>query len=151
MGVDAHSEKQYSQPAVADNGAVCFEVPSNYEITVAGKKLVGSAQARKYQGVLQHGSIPLYGDISRIIDVLKYPGEQQRLEAKQRVLSRAATVSSITSQFISLSQAVSCFKQAFQVEFELDFMDGTLTQLETNLAFELQQSKYAHRDWIERV
>jgi lipoate-protein ligase A len=29
------------------NNPVCFEVPSNYEITVNGKKLIGSAQARK--------------------------------------------------------------------------------------------------------
>ena len=36
---------------------VCFEVPSAYEITVDGKKLIGSAQARKKEGVLQHGSL----------------------------------------------------------------------------------------------
>src|SRR5512137_3016795 len=28
-------------------GPVCFEVPSAYEITVSGKKLIGSAQARR--------------------------------------------------------------------------------------------------------
>ncbi len=36
---------------------VCFDVPSNYEITVHGKKLVGSAQSRKQGGVLQHGTL----------------------------------------------------------------------------------------------
>jgi lipoate-protein ligase A len=45
---------------------VCFEVPSTYEITVNGKKLIGSAQARKKEGVLQHGSLPLTGDLTRI-------------------------------------------------------------------------------------
>ncbi|MEJ2486788.1 MAG: lipoate--protein ligase family protein, partial [Anaerolineales bacterium] len=44
---------------------VCFEVPSNYEITADGKKLVGSAQARRQGGVLQHGTLPLYGDLTR--------------------------------------------------------------------------------------
>jgi lipoate-protein ligase A len=39
---------------------VCFEVPSNYEILVNGKKLIGSAQARRKAGILQHGSLPLY-------------------------------------------------------------------------------------------
>ncbi len=43
------------------NAAVCFEVPSNYEIVVNGKKLIGSAQARRKNGVLQHGSLPLSG------------------------------------------------------------------------------------------
>ena len=42
------------------SGPVCFEVPSPYEITYQGKKLIGSAQARRKQGVLQHGSLPLF-------------------------------------------------------------------------------------------
>ena len=49
-----------------DQGPVCFEVPSNYEIVFDGKKLVGSAQMRKAGVVLQHGTIPLHGDIARI-------------------------------------------------------------------------------------
>ncbi len=63
---------------------VCFEVPSNYEITVGKKKLIGSAQARKKSGVLQHGTLPLYGDITRIIDVLHYPDESLRNQAENR-------------------------------------------------------------------
>ena len=65
---------------------VCFEVPSSYEITAAGRKLVGSAQARKREGVLQHGSLPLAGDLSRITQVLVFPSEAARQEAAARLL-----------------------------------------------------------------
>ncbi|RLC86950.1 MAG: hypothetical protein DRI79_09275, partial [Chloroflexi bacterium] len=49
---------------------VCFEVPSDYEITAGGRKLVGSAQMRAQSVVLQHGAVPLHGDIARICSLL---------------------------------------------------------------------------------
>ncbi|QAV33356.1 lipoate-protein ligase A [Fervidobacterium changbaicum] len=38
---------------------VCFQVPSTYEITLNGIKVVGSAQTRTQDYILQHGSIVL--------------------------------------------------------------------------------------------
>jgi lipoate-protein ligase A len=74
-------------------GAVCFEVPSHYEITTGdGKKLLGSAQLRRKGGVLQHGSLPLYGDIGRICDVLHYDNVIEREEGRFAVRRRAATL-----------------------------------------------------------
>jgi lipoate-protein ligase A len=40
----------------------CFSFPTPHEIEVAGKKIVGSAQKRDKQALLQHGSIPLAMD-----------------------------------------------------------------------------------------
>jgi lipoate-protein ligase A len=71
---------------------VCFETPSHYEITVNGKKLVGSAQVRRKAGVLQHGTLPLYGDIARICDVLQYEDEDAREQARRQVRERATTL-----------------------------------------------------------
>src|SRR5579859_1906151 len=57
LGIDAHADKA-EKPVGARTplGPVCFEVPSNYEITANGKKLIGSAQVRKDDATLQHGS-----------------------------------------------------------------------------------------------
>jgi lipoate-protein ligase A len=46
--------------AAVDAGA-CFASPAGGEITVGGRKLVGSAQLREGDGLLQHGSILLAG------------------------------------------------------------------------------------------
>ena len=56
LGIEAESKHSPAE-SIPQNGRnpVCFEVPSQYEITFAGKKLIGSAQARKKEGVLQHG------------------------------------------------------------------------------------------------
>ena len=37
----------------------CFTASARYELQVAGRKLVGSAQRRQGQAILQHGSLPL--------------------------------------------------------------------------------------------
>lgn len=76
MPVEIH--KNSSAQHARSLNPVCFEVPSTYEITVGGKKLVGSAQARRKEGVLQHGSLPLSGDLTRILQVLVFPDEESR-------------------------------------------------------------------------
>ena len=64
LGLPVEIEAQAPVPAMQGQAnPVCFEVPSSYEITAGGRKLVGSAQARKREGVLQHGSLPLTGDL----------------------------------------------------------------------------------------
>ena len=89
LGAHALAEPQSER---ARGGPVCFEVPSHYEITVGGRKLVGSAQVRRYGGVLQHGSLPLHGDLGRICQALFYADEAARAEAQRQVRARALTL-----------------------------------------------------------
>jgi lipoate-protein ligase A len=49
----------------------CFDVPSEHEIEVDGRKLVGSAQWRRDGVLLQHGSILLHDDQALIGKVLR--------------------------------------------------------------------------------
>lgn len=51
----------------------CFDVPSEHEIVVGGRKLVGSAQWRHDGALLQHGSILVRDDQALIADVLSEP------------------------------------------------------------------------------
>lgn len=129
---------------------VCFEVPSTYEITVGGKKLIGSAQARRKEGVLQHGSLPLTGDLSRICQALVFPEEAAREEAIQRLLARATTVESVLGREISWDTAAQAFVRAFESQLGLSFEEGKLSEIELSRAEELVHEKYAHPSWTER-
>src|SRR5215469_2821804 len=61
------AQMQPVSPGASHNAsAACFEAPSAYEITVNGRKLIGSAQTRPHGKLLQHGSVPLTGDIGRL-------------------------------------------------------------------------------------
>ena len=130
---------------------VCFEVPSTYEITVGGKKLIGSAQARKKEGVLQHGSLPLAGDLARICDALIFKNEAARAVAAQRLLDRATTVESALGRLVDWETAAQAFVRAFEAQLDIQFEHGELSASESARADELVKEKYDHASWTERV
>ncbi|MCC6271607.1 MAG: lipoate--protein ligase family protein [Microbacteriaceae bacterium] len=129
---------------------VCFEVPSTYEITVDGKKLIGSAQARKKEGVLQHGSLPLIGDLTRICDALIFENEFARDIAKERLLARATTVESVLMVETDWETAAQAFVKGFEAKLGIHFQRGEMSQSESQRAEELVKEKYAHPSWTER-
>jgi lipoyl(octanoyl) transferase len=130
---------------------VCFEVPSTYEITVNGKKLIGSAQARKKEGVLQHGSLPLVGDLTRICQALVFENESARESASIRLLERATTVESALGRQVSWETAAQAFIHAFESQLGLSLMMGELSESESKRTDELVKEKYAHPSWTERI
>lgn len=130
---------------------VCFEVPSTYEITVDGKKLIGSAQARRKEGVLQHGSLPLFGDLARITQALAFAEESVRADAAARLLARAATVESALGQVVAQDDAARAMVRAFEAELGIQFEGGELSPKENSRADELVREKYGHAGWTERV
>lgn len=129
---------------------VCFEVPSTYEITVNGKKLVGSAQARRKEGVLQHGSLPLTGDLTRILQVILYPDQAARESAALHLLEHATTVETALDRVVSWDTAAQAFVTAFESTLALHLEPATLTFNEQVRTEELVRTKYAHPDWTGR-
>ena len=142
MGIQAQAEAK-TVVRGAQN-PICFEVPSSYEITVNGKKLIGSAQARRKEGILQHGSLPLSGDLSRITQALKFPDEASRLAAAERLLARAATVESVLGCPLSWQTAAEAFAVAFQRTLNLELRLADLTPAEQARAAEIVRDKH-HR------
>jgi lipoate-protein ligase A len=151
LGLDVLALPHETSPSGAQTEPVCFEIPSNYEITVNGKKLVGSAQSRRKGGVLQHGTLPLSGDLTRIVQALTFPDEAAREKAGIRLLERATTVLSGLGKEISWHQAVEAFKQYFPQPLNLDLRPAELTTQELARAEELLVEKYANPEWTERI
>jgi len=143
--------KEGKADASGQTNPVCFEVPSTYEITVDGKKLIGSAQARRKEGVLQHGSLPLTGDLTRICQALVFPDEAARETAMQRLLARATTVESALGQAVDWETARQAFVRAFEAQLGLSLEGGELSESELSRAEELVHEKYAHPSWTERI
>jgi lipoate-protein ligase A len=143
--------KEHGKPTSQNLNPVCFEVPSTYEITVGGKKLIGSAQARKKEGVLQHGSLPLAGDLARICDALIFKNEAARAVAAQRLLDRATTVESALGRVVDWETAAQAFVRAFEAQLGIKFERGDLSASESKRADELDREKYDHSSWTQRV
>jgi lipoyl(octanoyl) transferase len=130
---------------------VCFEVPSNYEITSGGKKLVGSAQARRKEGILQHGTLLLSGDLTRIVRVLKFRDEAARERASSRLVERAATAEIAAGRIISWEEAAQAYIQAFARVLNLELEPAELSPVELARTDQLVIEKYTHPAWTERV
>lgn len=150
LGLEANADKEYGALTIGENRPVCFEVPSNYEITASGRKLIGSAQSRKSGGVLQHGTLPLFGDIARITDVLKYPDETSRKEARQRVYLHAATLEEVIGRHVSWDEAAAACVSGFEKALEIKLVDSDLSQEEQTMAQDLLSLKYGTPEWNEK-
>jgi lipoate-protein ligase A len=152
LGLPVQSQAQAgAAPNNLPKGPVCFEVPSNYEITVNGKKLVGSAQARRKEGVLQHGSLPLYGDLRRITQALCFPSPEARQEAAGRLLQRATTAEACLGQLLAWEVAAQAFRDAFAACLDLELAPSALSSAELERAEQLAESKYRADSWNQRV
>jgi len=149
LNPEANEKKAVTDPKQPN--PVCFEVPSNYEITVGGRKLIGSAQARRKEGILQHGTLPLHGDLTRIITALNFKDDAARERASQRLLDHATTVEIVLGDAPSWQQAGEAFRQAFSEVLNLNLLPGILTDREKERAAELVTDKYANVTWTERI
>ncbi len=132
-------------------GPVCFEVPSSYEITVNGKKVVGSAQARRNRAVLQHGSIPLAGDIARITQALRFSDDAARQAAAHKVRQRAATLQDFLSAPPDWQTSVTVFLKAFTDTYPIFFTPFALSAEQNGAIEKLSGAKYNSPDWTARL
>ena len=109
---------------VHNASAACFEVPSAYEIVVNDKKLMGSAQARPFGRVLQHGSLPLTGDIARVVPYLAYEREEERAALATHLRERATTISDALGRAVSYDEAAEAMARGFAAALNLTFEPG---------------------------
>jgi lipoate-protein ligase A len=152
LGVDvAQAEAGHSAVAPtgqdADVSAACFDAPSAYEVTAGGRKLVGSAQVRRRGAVLQHGSLPLQGDITRICDYLAVSSEKQREALRQELRGRATSLERVLGWGVPFAQVVEALLRGFSEALNLHMEAGELSHHELALAQQFRREKYTAETW----
>jgi lipoate-protein ligase A len=110
--------------------AACFEVPSAYEITAGATKLIGSAQTRPAGRVLQHGSLPLLGDIARVVDYLAFEPRDERETLRAHLRERAATLGDVLGKPVAFAEAAEALQRGFAEALELALEPGEPTTAE---------------------
>ena len=148
LGLIPHADRRTQTHGVS--GPVCFETPSHYEITVNGRKLVGSAQVRRKGGLLQHGSLPLCGDLGHICDGLAFPDEASRQQARLHVRARAITLAEALGEPIPWQPVAAAIAQGFAQALEVDFVEGGLSASERANADQLALDVYSSVEWRRR-
>jgi lipoate-protein ligase A len=119
---------------VHNASAACFEVPSAYEIVVVEQKLIGSAQTRSGGRVLQHGSLPLRGDIARVVECLRFAGEDERTSLAEHLRERAATLEAVMGRPVGYEEAAEAMARGFAQALRLRLVPGEPTAAELDAA-----------------
>lgn len=132
----------------AAHGPACFDEPSDHEILLRGRKLVGSAQVRRNGTLLQHGSVLFQPQVDELLRCL-------RLEPDGRDTQRAAMVAGVAGldqagRFTpgDVSRALAA---GLAATFEVDIRLGSLTRAERAAAARLKRDKYSRPEWTQRI
>jgi len=127
---------QASDPAAMP--AFCFARTGSYELEVAGRKLVGSAQRRQGTAFLQHGSIMLGAAPDRLRRV--FPGEADPLQGM-------TTLEAVLGRRPSFDETVDALREGFHDVHGLELRADGLDPEEQELMVVLARDKYATEDW----
>ncbi len=143
VGIDA----EVAPPARKGQGRLdarhpsCFAATAGSEISVGGRKLVGSAQKRQGGSMLQHGSILLAGHGDEFEAILK---------PRRRSGDPAPPMTSLEDVLgfrPEPSAVVASLVEGFEDAWGTTLLGGVLTGREKDLAEGLVRSKYTAADW----
>jgi lipoate-protein ligase A len=130
--------------------AACFDAPSWYELLVDGRKVAGSAQTRRDDTLLQHGSIMLRFDPALMTRVLRLGSEEARSRVTAMLATRAAGLSELTGREISFGEAQDAMTLGFSRGLGIEVAEGSLTAGEVRMAAALTRDKYGSAAWTYR-
>lgn len=137
----------YGQRKKHPASAACFDAPSHYEVTVAGKKLIGSAQVRKNGVILQHGSVLLRFSAEQFVDLLRLPSLEKREETTQMLKGRATSIEEALGRTVSWQEVYQPMPEAFASALGITLEPGELTEEEQMSSAELAAIKYSQDSW----
>jgi lipoate-protein ligase A len=128
------------------SSAACFAATSRYELTVEGRKIIGSAQRRRQGAVLQQGSLPLQDSSNKLFSLLWFSDPWQRLLAHERYLKRATSLYEALHRPVTFDDVAAAFLSGMKSAFQVDLAPGCLHPDEITQAVGLR-SKYATQAW----
>ncbi|MCY3713023.1 MAG: biotin/lipoate A/B protein ligase family protein [Gemmatimonadetes bacterium] len=129
------------------NDDVCFTATGRYEITVAGRKLAGSAQRRSRGVVLQHGSL-LLGPGHRRLPLLMPAHEPERRETIARMLNhRTVSVAELVPDLPSFEEWTDRLSRSMLDRLNVEGKTDVLDAEERQAAESLVRTRYGNADW----
>jgi len=142
LGVSAEMVPVVKREEPSAPPAFCFARTGSYEIEVAGKKLVGSAQRRQAGAFLQHGSILLGADRARLRQIFPREGDP---------LAGMTTLEDALGRRPAFDEVVEVLAAGFREAHGLELTPGGLTEAEERLMQRLLREKYGTDAWTRHT
>jgi lipoate-protein ligase A len=125
---------------------VCFLSSSRFELSVAGRKLVGSAQRRLRGAVLQHGSLLL--DLDRVAWEATLPA--LRHPTASAWAGSVTTVAALLGTRPPLAGVAAALREGFEEALGHPLPETLPSRVEAEAAAALARARYAHAEWNNR-
>jgi len=129
--------------------AACFDAPSAYEVTIDGRKVIGSAQVRRGGALLQHGAILLEVDIARQVGVIHPPPDVSREELAELLAPRLISLREALGRPVSPEELAAALRAGFEEAWGTPLWERELTRGERRRGADLR-GKYASDAWNRR-
>ncbi|MBI4691222.1 MAG: lipoate--protein ligase family protein [Nitrospirae bacterium] len=142
IGVLAESKKVRERGEVLTRSPLCFQSSSFGEILIGNKKIVGSAQKRWPDGLLQQGSIPYVIKESEVANIFRLRPSQ----GKKEMIGLKDVVSDFSDERFRAAIRIS-----FEETFNIEFISGLPSQDEEVHAMKLECEKYQVFQWNLRL
>lgn len=117
------------------------------DIDVNGKKISGNAQTRRWNVVVQHGTILLDTDIRTMFTVLKVSNEKISDKLIKSAEERVTTIRRELGKRVTFKDAAEALKASFSKVFDVKLIEGDLNREETELVSKLRKEKYSTYEW----
>ncbi len=126
--------------------AACFASSTQADLTSGGFKLIGSAQVWKDDALLQQGSLPLEDRAAEFFSMLRFPDEVAREKALAQYREKTTPLHTFVPGAL-WDDVAEAFRSGFSAALEVDFVQGTLSPSEWELACHLAEEKYRKLEW----
>jgi lipoate-protein ligase A len=148
LGVDLEVGRSKSINRSADD---CFDTTTIADLHYRGKKLVGSAQVRRKQAVLQHGSIILDQPQDLLPLLLSKPDDHTTSAGDDPTISaRHANLFEIIGREVSIDEMQAALRSGFEKAFGLTLIPSQLSPEELAISQRLLP-KYASTESLATI
>lgn len=122
-----HNQPHFPSFYKENKSTLCFAASAMNEINFKGKKVVGSAQRKIGDVVLQHGSI-LCGDFhKRLIEYLELSSDHKE-EIKSELDEKTTELETILGEEIDYDKLSLSVKKGFEDHFNIEFRDEIFSE-----------------------
>ena len=116
------------------------------DIIVNGKKISGSAQIRRRNVLLQHGTLLVSTNLEIMSKALRPPRIKLKAHGVLDISQWVTTISIELKRKVELDEVIGCLVRGFQKALNVEFTEDTVQKKEIELAKKLE-TKYRSREW----
>ena len=128
IGIAAELESKESKNfSKSESNIPCFSSSAKYEISYKGRKLVGSAQRRFENSILQHGSILVSVEHLKLGEYIIKLNEVEYESFTRQLYKKTISISQIMTTPLNYDKIIWGIKNGFQKKFNIHFLEGQLT------------------------